>query len=371
MLSALFSLEITLTMGGVLAADVQVLSPQSGATIMARHPETHLILAQAESAEMTKILVNRTKSVIDPLIAMADGESLYLHFRLPLEPGSNKFALLPGGQKFELNFARIQSVVNLKTPDKDIFLFHRGDDLPARCRDCHDLDAVESNEPINLKRQTSCAGCHQNLIEQKSWQHSTTVNQQCLSCHQQTGKPGTIGFPTTQIQDVCFSCHTGKRDWFSRKVIHGVLELGGCTLCHDPHAENHRYQLWTEGSLNLCIACHGDKQNLVSMENRVPNVHGVIPGAGCVVCHNPHATDHEFMLYKSTNELCFGCHPRQAQFKPGHPVPRHPVTGPTEHLRPGRQLTCTSCHDPHGSSHQYMLIETIRGSRLCRKCHDK
>ncbi|MGK2945090.1 MAG: cytochrome c3 family protein [Desulfuromonadales bacterium] len=197
------------------------------------------------------------------------------------------------------------------------------------------------------------------------------MNQQCLTCHQQSAKPWGIGFPKVKSQELCFKCHTSKSSWFSREVIHGPLHLGGCTLCHNPHGENHRYQLWAEGSLALCITCHGDKQNLVSKKDRVPYVHGILLGEGCVACHNPHASDQEFMLHKPINTLCLGCHSRQSKFSSGHPVPRHPVAGSAEHLRPGRELSCSSCHNPHGSSHKYMLIESIQGGRLCRVCHEK
>jgi predicted CXXCH cytochrome family protein len=92
---------------------------------------------------------------------------------------------------------------------------------------------------------------------------------------------------------------------------------------------------------------------------------------GCTACHDPHATDYEFMLLQPINKLCLGCHPRTGAFSAGHPVPRHPVSGPVENLRPGKKLTCTSCHDPHGSSEPYMLFQSIQGARLCRECHEK
>jgi predicted CXXCH cytochrome family protein len=49
----------------------------------------------------------------------------------------------------------------------------------------------------------------------------------------------------------------------------------------------------------------------------------------------------------------------------------HPLAGPKELRRPGRKLSCASCHDPHGSSHVYMLIEEPMEGLLCRVCHNK
>jgi predicted CXXCH cytochrome family protein len=77
------------------------------------------------------------------------------------------------------------------------------------------------------------------------------------------------------------------------------------------------------------------------------------------------------MLKKPINELCSGCHPEVTLKSKGHPVANHPVAAPRELLRPGRKLTCASCHDPHGSNNQLMLIESLLGGRLCRGCHAK
>ena len=147
--------------------------------------------------------------------------------------------------------------------------------------------------------------------------------------------------------------------------------IGGCTLCHSPHGSKHRYQLWAEGSLDLCVVCHDDKQDLLDKKNPVRYVHGIIFGKGCIACHDPHATDEEFMLHKPINELCVSCHPGLAIVSQSHPVAGHPVAGPKDPLQPGRKFSCTSCHEPHGSAHQYLLIETKLGGRLCRVCHKR
>jgi predicted CXXCH cytochrome family protein len=75
------------------------------------------------------------------------------------------------------------------------------------------------------------------------------------------------------------------------------------------------------------------------------------------------------MLKKPINELCSGCHPEVVVKSAGHPVANHPVSASSERLRPGRKLTCTSCHDPHGSDNRLMLIQSQLGGRLCRGCH--
>ena len=370
-LLCLLGMEFSVSHIPALSAEMEILVPKPGATLIARNPETHLVLRQKGVSMESQVRVDKTGTILDAELSMEGDEHDYLHFRLPLKPGLNSFTIIPEGRRLDLKFKQLRVAPNLQSLGKDVVFFHQDDKLPESCVDCHDLDEIETVEPSGLKKQVSCATCHQNIINKGSSKHSSTVNQQCLSCHQQSVKPWRIGFPEIKIQNICFSCHTGKKAWLSRKVIHGPVNLGGCTLCHDPHGENHRYQLWAEGALTLCIVCHDDKQNLVSEGDRLPYVHGIVFGEGCVACHDPHATDQAFMLHKPINELCLGCHPRQKAFSAGHPVPRHPIAGSTEYLRPDRELTCSSCHNPHGSSHQYMLIETLQKGRLCRVCHEK
>jgi len=368
-------MENTLPRGSASAqaADLEILTPQAGAKVIARSPETHLVLRQSGSAETTRLRVEKSGVTLDPVVSMEGDESIYLHFRLPLEPGMNKFTVMPSGQGIELNFQKVQADLNLKSRGKATSFFHQNDKLPKSCQECHELRETETIEPVGLKKQVSCVNCHQNLVDKGQWKHGPTVNRQCLSCHQQSSDPWRIGFPKIRTQEICLGCHTSKKAWFERRAIHGPLDLGGCTLCHNPHGEDHRYMLWAEGSLTLCVVCHSDKENLVDEDKkkRPPYVHGIIFGKGCVACHDPHATDNHYMLKKSTNKLCVGCHNDLAGVTRGHPIAGHPVAGPTELLRPGRKLTCSSCHEPHGSNHQYLLIETKLGDRLCRGCHKR
>jgi predicted CXXCH cytochrome family protein len=53
------------------------------------------------------------------------------------------------------------------------------------------------------------------------------------------------------------------------------------------------------------------------------------------------------------NEACAGCHREQTR----------PVVFEHEAMREG----CTTCHNPHGSVNQKLLVE--RDANLCLKCH--
>jgi predicted CXXCH cytochrome family protein len=355
--------------GQALSPKLELLTPRSGATIYARSPETHLVLRQTWAQGANQVRVKKDGLKIEPVVAKQYQEYDYLHFRLPLVPGANTFTIEPGGHRIELLFSPVLANLNLNSLRKDTYLFHRDDKLPASCAFCHDLQRSTTVESLGIKKQASCVSCHRNAVDKGPRLHSTTVNRQCLACHQQFVQPWRIGFPAGKLEDTCFTCHTSKEAWRTQKYVHGPMLAGGCTLCHNPHGEKHRYQLWADGAVALCIACHSDKENLLDKEKPVGFVHGLIHGPGCVACHDPHASKHEFLLHNSINELCVGCHSGLAGIRRGHPVGGHPVAGPTERRRPGRKLSCTSCHDPHGSSYRYMLFAESMGGHVCAKCH--
>lgn len=354
----------------VAAAETQILTPRDGKTILARDPETRLVLRQASGARMIRVQIGETTRLIDPSVSMEGGDGVYRHYRLPLKAGTNRFLLVPAGGQLTLEYQPIQSEVNLRRRPQNLYAFHQDGGLPTSCSDCHVLSDEQLLAPVGLPQQPGCRSCHSALMERGSHRHSTTDNQQCLACHQQSLDPWRIGLPSERTRELCLGCHTGRKSWFESKSMHGPINLGGCTLCHDPHGSNYRQQLWADGALELCIACHSDMAQLVAAirERKIPYVHNVLTGPGCVVCHDPHASDQIYMLKKPINELCAGCHPGPAQAG-GHPVARHPVIGPSERLRPGRALSCTSCHEPHGSYNRHLLIETNQGGRLCRECH--
>jgi predicted CXXCH cytochrome family protein len=370
-LMLLLSLFLTVcpTAEHAFAADPEFLSPLPGAKIMLRNPQTHLIVRLKKNG-LLKIKVAKNGETISPLVQVEGDDGVYLHFRLPLRPGSNSFSFIPGNQSFTLKYQKIQADLNIKSLEKGVYLFHQGESLPSACAACHELIDTKTLQPVGIVQQLGCSGCHQSIVEKGTVKHGPAVNLECLRCHQRSIEPLRIGFPVIGTQDLCLLCHQQEKKWLAKKVTHGPLVLGGCTLCHDPHGENYQGQLWADGRLDLCISCHSNMADLVIPQGPVAYVHGIIFGSGCLACHDPHASDQEFFLKRPINELCLSCHPTLL-IGGGHPVGRHPVSRPQDPLRPGRTFSCTSCHDPHGSANRYFLIETKQGGKLCRGCHKR
>ncbi len=163
-----------------------------------------------------------------------------------------------------------------------------------------------------------------------------------------------------------FFCHTSKRWWMTKKYIHGPVAAGDCLACHDPHVSSYKYLLWADSKIKLCLSCHTDKEK--EFEEPGYKFHGIINGKGCVVCHSPHATDYPYQLYKPIQPLCGSCHPKFLKIKKDHPVAGHPVSGVKNPIKPQKMLNCASCHDPHGSKYEKLLIGRY-GSAFCFKCH--
>ena len=119
---------------------------------------------------------------------------------------------------------------------------------------------------------------------------------------------------------VCLSCHDKenlgtpplkniKRDLAGKKFLHGPIQKGQCTACHDPHGSDYfrmlrgnypsaLYAPYREGLYDACLKCHG-KDLLKSLEtttatrfrNGVRNLHSVHvanrnKGRTCRICHS-------------------------------------------------------------------------------------
>jgi predicted CXXCH cytochrome family protein len=353
------------------AAEVEILTPLSGSTVLARQPEIHMILRLAPTVAPRQVRVRFDDDVVVYRLDEEMDGIHYLHFRLPLKPGGNRFTIQPGNQLLELNYQAITANIPAAAVAK-AYLFHQAETLPADCSNCHDLAEVARDETLGLEQQESCGACHQGISEAK-YRHDPVTSHLCLTCHQQSPQSRRIVFPAGKIERICFGCHIERKSWFDRKFVHGPIFVGGCTLCHDPHGSDQPDFLWTEGSLRLCLDCHSDKDNLVDPRSRLPFVHGVIPGKGCVICHDPHASDNVAILNQPINPLCIGCHSRivEVAARSGHPVSGHPLAAPKELRRPNRKLSCVGCHDPHGSEYVYMLLADPRNGVLCTRCHSQ
>jgi predicted CXXCH cytochrome family protein len=237
---------------------------------------------------------------------------------------------------------------------------------------CHegDADFSETNAIPYSEPATACFTCHTDIVQDAKWRHSPAVGMLCSACHQKGKEGNNIVVHTDEINELCFKCHLTGSKWMDSAYVHAPVDSLDCTVCHDPHGDKYKNFLWADGKLDLCLACHIDKKKLFSINSPFQSIHGIIKGGGCTFCHDPHASEHELQLREKINTLCIGCHPAIEATEGNHPVAGHPMDGEDDPSRPGREISCTSCHDAHGSGYSNLLLGDYADSQLCLRCHD-
>lgn len=111
--------------------------------------------------------------------------------------------------------------------------------------------------------------------------HPPVADGDCKSCH-----PQGVGrtFPVSEAK-LCNSCHdpvTGA------KRLHGPLGTGQCSICHDPHGSaNPKYLVLNTRA--LCVQCHAQSRSQAHIERS--------GNKNCPECHNPHASEKQFLLH--------------------------------------------------------------------------
>jgi DmsE family decaheme c-type cytochrome len=150
---------------------------------------------------------------------------------------------------------------------------------------------------------------------------------------------------------VCLTCHEkGDRTYWNGST-HETRGLM-CTNCHTVMKEvSRKHQLKTAFEPDTCFQCHKDRRAQMARSSHMPLREGKMT---CTNCHNPHGSATEAMLREnSINDTCYKCHAEK----------RGPFL--FEHA-PVRE-NCANCHDPHGSVNEFLL--KVSRPRLCAECH--
>lgn len=209
----------------------------------------------------------------------------------------------------------------------------------------------------------------------------------CSACHSAHGKRQTPGLRKT-VPDLCFDCHG-----------HGKgSATAGSSEIYDAFQKRYKHPV------DDTALYHRADETLpvddLSVQRHV----------SCLDCHNPHMSEHndpfkgvsgytprgmKRRIAKQETEICYKCHSESAQspFSSQNTMDQfdesnasyHPVENPAKRRsnslvtpQSGKRITCSECHEPHGSDHRFMLRyhyraedgpETAHAYELCYTCH--
>ena len=189
----------------------------------------------------------------------------------------------------------------------------------------------------------------------------------CETCHGPGGKHveagggkgvgGMVTFakndktPVAQRNQTCLTCHQKGTHLFWQGSAHDSRDVA-CTSCHKIMQDvSPKSQLAKPTEIETCGTCHLQKRAQTMRSSHMPLREGKMT---CTSCHNPHGTVTPALLKEnSPNDNCFACHTE----KRGPYLWHH---APVEE-------SCMNCHDPHGSNREKMLKVSL--PRLCQQCH--
>jgi DmsE family decaheme c-type cytochrome len=157
--------------------------------------------------------------------------------------------------------------------------------------------------------------------------------------------------PVAKRNEVCTTCHTKGPHLFWKGSSHESRDVA-CTNCHKVMEDvSPKFQLAKATVIDTCGQCHTKQRGQTLRSSHMPLREGKMT---CTSCHNPHGTISPALLKEPTpNATCFNCHAD----KRGPFLWQHmPVVE-----------SCANCHDPHGSNHERML--KVAKPRLCQQCH--
>lgn len=197
--------------------------------------------------------------------------------------------------------------------------------------------------------------------------HVATQEKLCMPCHNMN--PTADQMAASLEKNPCYGCHKNMLD---TAFVHGPAGTFTCNYCHNLQGEP-KYAVAKRDSA-LCNDCHAEKAAEFAKKKFI---HGPVAVGMCEVCHDPHGSPYYAQLKAPVNELCLSCHEHVGK---GVHVVRtpsgssHPLSGVPDPSRAGsgRQMSCISCHNPHGGNVRYFFVNDAADRMLlCQMCHNK
>jgi len=293
-------------------------------------------------------------------------------------------------------------------PGKQEFDYHLTKSAPALCVDCHDVkDAslvkAHQGQPFATVNCITCHDPHQSASPKliQKFAHVPFAGGSCDTCHA-APKDGKVVLTQTDSKALCVTCHEEQAKKIETAKVQHPGAQGDCIACHNPHAGKTPGFLQPD-PVNACLSCHADQAE----QHKKNHLHQPAFEQGCATCHEPHGGDNPKLLRASTpNALCLECHGPDARpqvlasehlvtifdgkvrlpedyfakvahlpikYGIGHPVDKHPISDrmdPMDVTKVNTPLNCLSCHQPHSSAQQGLLVKDQANNLVfCANCH--
>jgi DmsE family decaheme c-type cytochrome len=247
----------------------------------------------------------------------------------------------------------------------------------------------QKNEPPRsaataLKKDAVCTRCHDEsegkpilaIYQTKHGVKGDLRTPSCQSCHGESEKhlqgdpkqkgraapdilygtktgasSGYVPSETTVQNAACLTCH----DKDSKRTrwdggAHRIADVA-CVSCHEMHTAHDNVRD-KKTQPEVCYTCHKEQRADSFKVSRHPIDEGKVT---CTDCHNPHGSAGPKLLKKNTvNATCFTCHAEKR--------------GPFLWEHQPVNENCINCHTPHGSNISPLLKS--RAPFLCEECHD-
>lgn len=174
-----------------------------------------------------------------------------------------------------------------------------------------------------------------------------------------------VGAETCSTSD----CHRTQHRYFQfNKHASVAIDIGeedaeagqaeACETCHGPgstHVENrgHKSGDILLGDAQACFSCHLEIRGKFLLQHHHPVLEGQMSCSDCHDMHGSNARSTGGSMLLGDDEKCFRCHKE--------------IRGPFVFEHDAMRDGCSSCHNPHGSINDKLLV--AGQSITCLRCH--
>lgn len=245
----------------------------------------------------------------------------------------------------------------------------------AFAADTKQAEAQAPAKDIVLKGDAKCTRCHDEsdapaLLAIGKSKHGTVADGRtptCTNCHGDSNahannKDGKqrpapdraftkkATTSVTERNGACLSCHEKEaKRSHWAGSIHDARDVA-CTSCHQIHTAHDKVRD-KRTQPEVCYTCHKEQRAQVNRPSHHPIPEGKM---SCSDCHNPHGSvGPKLMKRDSVVDTCYTCHMEKR--------------GPFVHNHQPVNEDCSYCHNSHGTTAENML--KARPPFLCHQCH--